>query len=150
MSTAVDDLSCVERHTCEERGRATVGATIRRNVVGDLACVWCDRAFRSRRTGGRAQRFCRPSCRRQFHAAARRWALDAIGAGMLSVGDIKTGFQRTRALLQASSELVGVTRSEGLHCRTPITMPLFASLSFQTLNCASSSACVNGISDVLL
>ena len=78
-----------------------------------ISCYWCDRPFRPRRTGGRAQRFCRPGCRRQFHAAARRWTLDAIGAGMLSVGDIKTGFQRTRALLQASSELVGVTRSEG-------------------------------------
>jgi hypothetical protein len=42
------------------------------------------------------------SCRRQFHAAARRWTLDAIGSGVLSLGEIKQGFQRTRALLQAS------------------------------------------------
>ena len=53
------------------------------------ACYWCDRPFRARRTGGRAQRFCRMSCRRQFHVAARRWRLDAIGAGALTVGDIK-------------------------------------------------------------
>jgi hypothetical protein len=73
------------------------------------ACYWCERPFRVRRTGGRAQRFCRMSCRRQFHAAARRWALDAIGSGALTLGDIKQGFQRTCALLQASSDAVGVT-----------------------------------------
>jgi len=71
------------------------------------ACYWCERPFRVRRTGGRAQRFCRMSCRRQFHAA-RRWALDAIGSGVLSLGEIKQGFQRTRALLQGSSSAVGV------------------------------------------
>jgi len=49
------------------------------------------------------------TCRRKFHAAARRWALDAIGSGALTLGDIKEGFQRTRALLQASSDAVGVT-----------------------------------------
>ena len=102
MSTAVDDLSSVERHTCAERGRATIGVTIRPNVVGDLACVWCDRPFRQRQTGGRLQRFCRPGCRRQFHAAARRWALDAMAAGALTLADVKQGFQRTCALSQTA------------------------------------------------
>jgi hypothetical protein len=72
-------------------------------------CYWCSRPFRARRTGGRAQRFCRLNCRRQFHAAVRRWTLDAIGSGALTLGDIKEGFQRTCALLQASSDAVGVT-----------------------------------------
>jgi hypothetical protein len=35
------------------------------------ACYWCDRPFQPRRTGGRAQRFCRMSCRWQFHATRR-------------------------------------------------------------------------------
>jgi hypothetical protein len=34
--------------------------------------------------------------------------LDAIGAGALTVGDIKSGFRRMRALLRASSGAVGV------------------------------------------
>jgi hypothetical protein len=42
------------------------------------SCPWCDRRFQARQTGGRAQRFCRASCRRAFHAALRSWALDAI------------------------------------------------------------------------
>jgi hypothetical protein len=103
VSTVADDLArCVERHACWRRGLATVGATMRPEAVGDLACVWCYRPFRPRRTGGRAQRFCRPGCRRQFHAAARRWALDAMAAGALTLADVKQGFQRTCALSQTA------------------------------------------------
>src|SRR3954468_19935904 len=61
-------------------------------------CCWCDRPFRARRTGGRAQRFCRPTCRRQFHAAARRWALEAFDAGALTLPEVKKGFAATCAL----------------------------------------------------
>ncbi len=63
------------------------------------ACVWCNRPFRARGGGGRPQRFCRPSCRRSFHAAARAWALNAIENGALTVADIRSGFAATRALL---------------------------------------------------
>jgi hypothetical protein len=62
-------------------------------------CSWCDRLFRPRQSGGRAQRFCRPRCRRAFHCAARAWALDAIARGALTIADIKNGFGTTRALL---------------------------------------------------
>jgi hypothetical protein len=61
-------------------------------------CPWCARSFQARQTGGRSQRFCRPSCRRAFHAAARTWALDAIAAGHLTIGDLKAGFTATRTL----------------------------------------------------
>jgi hypothetical protein len=83
------------------------------------ACYWCDRPFRTRRTGGRAQRFCRMSCRRQFHAAARRWALDAIGSGVLTVGDIKNGFQRTRALSPLTSGAVPIPGGGVVAAPTP-------------------------------
>ena len=59
------------------------------------ACVWCDRPFKMRQSGGHAQRFCSPRCRLAFHAAARCWALDAIEAGVLRVDDIKQGIQPT-------------------------------------------------------
>jgi len=62
------------------------------------ACVWCNRPFPARE-GGRAQRFCRPSCRRAFHTAARSWALNAIESGALTVADIRSGLPATRALL---------------------------------------------------
>src|SRR5271165_6496269 len=52
-------------------------------------CQWCERAFRARQTGGRAQRFCRSSCRRAFHAAVRSWALDSIGDGTLTLAEIR-------------------------------------------------------------
>jgi hypothetical protein len=54
-----------------------------------LSCVWCERLFRPRKNGGRSQRFCRPSCRRAFHAAARTWALDELAAGRVTVADLK-------------------------------------------------------------
>jgi hypothetical protein len=73
-------------------------------------CAWCDRLFRPRR-GGHAQRYCRPPCRRACHAAARRWALDAIETGALTVTDIKSGSAATRALLsEAETVLPGIRR----------------------------------------
>jgi hypothetical protein len=35
------------------------------------SCSWCDRPFQLRQSGGHAQRFCRPTCRRQFRDAGR-------------------------------------------------------------------------------
>jgi hypothetical protein len=73
-------------------------------------CAWCDRLFRPRR-GGHAQRYCRPACRRACHAAARRWALDAIETGALTVTDIKSGSAATRALLPAAETVLpGIRR----------------------------------------
>lgn len=66
-----------------------------------LLCSWCDRPFRVRQTGGRAQRFCQPSCRRAFHSAVRIWALDAIANGALTVAEIRSSVAATRALAPA-------------------------------------------------
>jgi hypothetical protein len=66
------------------------------------SCFWCNRPFRARRSGGRAQRFCRPPCRRAFHAAARAWTLDALAEGRVTVGDFKNGLRATRALVSAA------------------------------------------------
>ena len=63
-------------------------------------CYWCNCAFRARQSGGHAQRFCSPSCRLAFHAATRRWTLDAVGAGVLSIADIKKGTLPTCMLPQ--------------------------------------------------
>src|SRR5437016_5311081 len=48
-------------------------------------CLWCDRAFTPRMTGGSAQRFCCTGHRQKFWIAARRWTMRAIEAGLLSV-----------------------------------------------------------------
>jgi hypothetical protein len=63
------------------------------------SCVWCERQFNPRRSGGRSQRFCRPSCRRAFHAAARTWVLRAIARGALTIPDLRTDAIATRTLL---------------------------------------------------
>jgi len=65
-------------------------------------CAWCGRPFQERQTGGRAQRFCRPSCRRAFHTAVRAWAVDAIADGTLTVAEVRNGAPATRALVTAA------------------------------------------------
>ena len=73
-------------------------------------CPWCDRPFRPRQGGGREQKFCRPSCRRAFHADVRRWVLNAIENGTLTGADIRKGFPATRALLQRAEEISPMVR----------------------------------------
>jgi hypothetical protein len=76
-----------------------------------VRCFWCDRLFRPRQDGGKQQNFCRPSCRRAFHAALRVWALDAVGGGALTITDIKNGLNATRALLPAAETVLpGIRR----------------------------------------
>src|SRR5437660_12615646 len=55
----------------------------------DAPCLWCDRTFTPRATGGSAQKFCCTGHRQQFWIAARRWTMRAIEAGLLSVDCLK-------------------------------------------------------------
>ena len=59
-------------------------------VMAQSTCVWCERSFRPRTSGGRGpQRFCSASHRVQFFSAARKWALRAIEMGLITPGTIK-------------------------------------------------------------
>ena len=82
-------------------------------------CAWCDRLFRPRR-GGHAQRYCRPPCRRACHAAARRWALDAIETGALTITDIRSGSAATRALLSKAEAILPRMRHRPMILRLEI------------------------------
>jgi hypothetical protein len=66
------------------------------------ACTWCNSSYMPRTTGGHAQRFCRPACRRGFDAAGRRWVAEAIARGMLTIDALRDGAVTTRALLQGA------------------------------------------------
>ena len=66
--------------------------------IANPLCPWCNRPFISRRTGGHDQRFCRPSCRRALHAAARGWVLAELAAGRLTISQIRDGIPGTCAL----------------------------------------------------
>lgn len=55
-------------------------------------CLWCGTAF-TPRSGGKAQRFCRPSCRVAFHHAARAWAEREVVAGRVTVAEIKAALR---------------------------------------------------------
>jgi hypothetical protein len=62
-------------------------------------CFWCGNAFTPRRDGGKRQVYCRPVCRRGFDAAGRRWVVDAIAGGKLTVAALRNVPAVTRALL---------------------------------------------------
>ena len=59
------------------------------NSASNACCLWCDRIFTPRATGGSAQKFCCTGHRQQFWIAARRWTMRAIDAGLLSVDCLK-------------------------------------------------------------
>src|SRR6266436_3532865 len=63
----------------------------------DTRCLWCDRTFTPRATGGSAQRFCCTGHRQQFWIAARRWTMRAIEAGLLSVDCLKVSHTSVHA-----------------------------------------------------
>jgi len=49
-------------------------------------CLWCERTFTPRATGGSAQKFCCTGHRQQFWIAARLWTMRAIEAGPTPLG----------------------------------------------------------------
>jgi hypothetical protein len=65
--------------------------------VVDPRCLWCDRTFTPRATGGSAQKFCCTGHRQQFWIAARRWTMRAIEVGLLPLGRLPKGVSHERA-----------------------------------------------------
>jgi hypothetical protein len=62
-------------------------------------CLWCGSRFERRNDGGRAQRFCRPACRRALDAAGRRWIAGALASGALTSDMLRNGSPAIRALV---------------------------------------------------
>lgn len=52
-------------------------------------CLFCDRPFQARRTGGTPKKFCSPAHRNAFHTAARKWAEKAVADGRITLDDLK-------------------------------------------------------------
>src|SRR5438067_9598773 len=75
--------------TLNRSGLAAAAPELGRNPAPDGRCLWCDRTFTPRMTGGSTQRFCCTGHRQQFWIAARRWTMRAIEAGLLSVDCLK-------------------------------------------------------------
>jgi hypothetical protein len=61
-------------------------------------CAWCDRRFRLRCDGGKAQRFCSQRCRRQFDAGGRAFVRAELASGRLTVAELRNAVATTRAL----------------------------------------------------
>src|SRR5438477_526871 len=69
----------------------------------DARCLWCDRHFTPRTTGGSTQRFCCTGHRQQFWIAARRWTMKAIEVGLLSVDCLKASQTSVHAVPEGIS-----------------------------------------------
>jgi hypothetical protein len=54
---------------------------------GSLQCEECGNAFTPRESGGRAQRFCSPDCRRAFHDKPQRDNVHVASGGLPAVVD---------------------------------------------------------------
>jgi hypothetical protein len=85
-------------------------------------CQWCGKSFKPRSEGGKAQRFCRPACRRALDAAGRRWIAAALASGSLTIASLKGGAPATRALLPGAA-------AEELRQRSSTMAPRFSTTS---------------------
>jgi len=52
-------------------------------------CIWCGVAISRRRKRGSERKFCSSAHRASFWRAARRWALNALAAGLVTVEELK-------------------------------------------------------------
>ena len=88
-----------------DRGCGSVTTVLEpaREPAMDGFCLWCDRTFSPRTTGGSAQKFCSTGHRQQFWIAARRWTMRAIEAGLLSVDCLKASHTSVHAAWGTSS-----------------------------------------------
>jgi hypothetical protein len=91
------------------RNRAVIAADCRsgsvtrvlepaREPAPDARCLWCDRMFTPRMTGGSGQKFCCTGHRQQFWIAARRWTMRAIEVGLLSIDCLKAAHTSVHAV----------------------------------------------------
>src|SRR5712671_4112637 len=79
-------------------GSVTPALQPAQNSAWNARCLWCDRIFTPRATGGSAQKFCCTGHRQQFWIAARRWTMRAIEAGLLSVDCLKASHTSVHAV----------------------------------------------------
>src|ERR1700757_2467583 len=103
--------------TINRSGLAAPVPELGRNPAPDGRCLWCDRTFTPRATGGSTQRFCRTGHRQQFWIAARRWTMRAIEAGLLSVDCLKAAQTSVHAAGAAFGQGGGATPGQQRHAR---------------------------------
>jgi hypothetical protein len=94
----------------------------------DGMCLWCDRLFQARRTGGTPKKFCSPAHRNAFHTAARKWAEKAVADGRITLDDLKRDPAACTLLPAASSlspacALAGRSASGASGTRPPSKKP---------------------------
>ena len=95
-------------------------------IMSSERCLWCEREFQRRTSGGTPQRFCSKGCRYDFHRAARKWAMKAIDAGLLTVASLKNA--STAACTLVTEANVGSLVSEHPETNSALCEPLTESV----------------------
>ena len=75
----------------------------------NACCLWCDRYFTPRATGGSVQKFCCTGHRQQFWIAARRWTMRGDRGGS-TLGRLLEGVPHERARCLRGHSAVRDTR----------------------------------------
>ncbi len=57
--------------------------------MSERPCPWCGSSFTPRTSGGKAQRFCSPRCRREHEAGLQAWAREQEAAGRVTKADLQ-------------------------------------------------------------
>ena len=94
-----------------------------------VPCLWCSRAFVSRRRGSQ-QKFCSSAHRVAFHAAARRWAEHAVAARLLTVADLRNQRQESvHARTESLKAIAGTDLAPEPSAPPPATVQLVGARS---------------------
>ena len=67
-------------------------------LAGPAVCPWCGQPFRSRRSGGRPQRFCCPAEGKAYWESLRLCGLRELQAGRVSLPELREIFEANRKL----------------------------------------------------
>jgi hypothetical protein len=80
------------------------------SAPSDKACQWCGKTLPPRlNTGGLTKRYCSKTCRHSIHLAARRWAMQAIDVGTLTVAEIRNAPLAPYTVVQSANSVSGAT-----------------------------------------
>lgn len=89
LATPVQPSPAQRLHHRTPKGRRESRAETPRPMPDMQWCIWCERLFKPRSSGGSAQKFCRLECRRAFDAAGRTYVRHALADGRLSIEGLR-------------------------------------------------------------
>lgn len=79
---------------------------------GERICVWDDKKFRRRTTGGKEQLYCSVDCKREFEAALKLWAREQFNNKRVTVEHLLSASRSTNIRLSLREARNGTGKSQ--------------------------------------